>query len=895
MAVSSIGSTKKKWKTTTYLDRSTGKMSTSTTQTIAENNNPAIWRDGNVDQVAIQLENKPQKAGSNSFSSKIASNTSSFAQANNAPVSSNTKPTYWNTYNRGEVSDIGGQSLSTNKDDEITDITQQAAPQQTLFQDSPQIQDEGAWLENKYTEEKNRLQQTELQDINREGQLYDDQKTNEQLSYDRGMEDNKLQEQRALEDTKFNLDQYRTDAMRQREDTLKQRQETLQAMRRTAGALGLNVTSTFYTNYSRTEDKFNRVLDRLATDIFTNETRTEQINSRVTENAKIQGRRLLENYDENNKRIDQDFDYRMRDYKEQAQLEAKTLVEKYGLDDDKLGAKLDELSLQAFNNVMDAYTKYEDAKWVETEKLDESAKRLQELTKGQFDNEKMIADQFMEGAAMMTIQDINALVRDGLIGETTAQALVGKVVQASIDTIDANTLPGVWVQFQDQIIEMINNGSTPTQAIQAVMSSDEFTGVVEEMQKLGVNPYEQRQYDDQHRQSQQNYDLGSYELQMKDLEVQDMLENADGIEWIVAYSENKRGTDRLQCGQLVNDYREKLTGSRAWVGDTFESKAQAIARAGESETPVEWGMFAYSTGQGAPGHVGIVLWVNGDGSIEVLEANAEGNINGAPASVSTYSAEDVSGMLFSQAPTGTADVNSFTDKQKNIMGAMDAKNITKLDQEILKKNWLSESDLYDYKAEQRSGKWTEGLEDYEIKRVNWVMDDMDWDPVTKRLQISQEAYEFADSVEEGENATDNQGLIYAFAKAMDPDSVVREGEYATVQKYAQVWGDKLGMNINRIMNGEEFISEDAKANIVATIKTKYDSVKSSYENLRKNKIKIINDMAWKDIGEEVLPSLVMDSFDSSGGEEAPEIDWFDALRENFDQKYDLNNSALIKK
>lgn len=78
---------------------------------------------------------------------------------------------------------------------------------------------------------------------------------------------------------------------------------------------------------------------------------------------------------------------------------------------------------------------------------------------------------------------------------------------------------------------------------------------------------------------------------------------------------------------------------------------------------------------------------------------------------------------------------------------------------------------------------------------------------------------------------------------MDPDSVVREGEYSTVQKYAQTWGDKLGMDINRVLNGEEFISDQAKKNIVNTIKTKYNSQKNNYENLRKNKIKIIDDIA----------------------------------------------------
>lgn len=42
------------------------------------------------------------------------------------------------------------------------------------------------------------------------------------------------------------------------------------------------------------------------------------------------------------------------------------------------------------------------------------------------------------------------------------------------------------------------------------------------------------------------------------------------------------------------------------------------------------------------------------------------------------------------------------------------------------------------------------------------------------------------------NPTDDQALIYSLAKTLDPGSVVREGEYATVQKYAQSWVDAYG-------------------------------------------------------------------------------------------------------
>ena len=84
----------------------------------------------------------------------------------------------------------------------------------------------------------------------------------------------------------------------------------------------------------------------------------------------------------------------------------------------------------------------------------------------------------------MTITDLNAMVRDGQISEQMAQQTLGQVVQMALDTIDNATADGVGVQFQDQIIEAINNGMTPMQAIQQVMASEEFAPVVAKMQEM---------------------------------------------------------------------------------------------------------------------------------------------------------------------------------------------------------------------------------------------------------------------------------------------------------------------------------------------------------------------------------------------------------------------------
>ena len=196
----------------------------------------------------------------------------------------------------------------------------------------------------------------------------------------------------------------------------------------------------------------------------------------------------------------------------------------------------------------------------------------------------------------------------------------------------------------------------------------------------------------------------------------------------------------------------------------------------------------------------------------------------------------------------------YSESQQNMMRQMDAKNISSTEKTMLKKAWLTEEDVYNYKNSRTSDRRQNGLNDDEIKRVNSMADDFYWTPTAKTFNKIQEAYKFADSIKWWVKATDNQALIYAFAKAMDPDSVVREGEYSTVQKYSQTWWDKLGMDINRVLNGQEFISEKAKNNIVSTIKSKYDATKSQYEQERKTYINRINDYAWNDIWGKVIPS-----------------------------------------
>jgi hypothetical protein len=139
------------------------------------------------------------------------------------------------------------------------------------------------------------------------------------------------------------------------------------------------------------------------------------------------------------------------------------------------------------------------------------------------------------------------------------------------------------------------------------------------------------------------------------------------------------------------------------------------------------------------------------------------------------------------------------------------------------------------------------------RRVNALADQFKADPAVKRATVIGEAVNFVQSLDpNSQSPADDQALIYAFAKAMDPESVVREGEYATVQKYAQSWVQNMGFNAARVLSNSEFLSESARKNMKATIQQKFDASRKSYDNARTEYAKQIDRVTGTNDGVEHL-------------------------------------------
>lgn len=124
-----------------------------------------------------------------------------------------------------------------------------------------------------------------------------------------------------------------------------------------------------------------------------------------------------------------------------------------------------------------------------------------------------------------------------------------------------------------------------------------------------------------------------------------------------------------------------------------------------------------------------------------------------------------------------------------------------------------------------------GIKD-KTPQLDRISQQFDNHPITKKYNILQDAHNFVTALDpKTSNPGDDQGLIYSFAKAMDPDSAVREGEYKTVQKYAQSWLASMGFNAERVLSGTEFLTPEARANLKKTIETKYGQLKNQHKNL----------------------------------------------------------------
>jgi hypothetical protein len=146
-----------------------------------------------------------------------------------------------------------------------------------------------------------------------------------------------------------------------------------------------------------------------------------------------------------------------------------------------------------------------------------------------------------------------------------------------------------------------------------------------------------------------------------------------------------------------------------------------------------------------------------------------------------------------------------------------------------------------------------GLSAKTATAVRGVVGQFKSEPQVTNFVAIQEGRNFAGALsDKTTNPADDQALIYSLAKVLDPGSVVREGEYATAQKYAQSWIKAYGKGVSQAISGTGFLSEDARRNIKNTIESRYQASKKSYDNVYGEYSRQINDLTGKDNGTKFL-------------------------------------------
>jgi hypothetical protein len=104
----------------------------------------------------------------------------------------------------------------------------------------------------------------------------------------------------------------------------------------------------------------------------------------------------------------------------------------------------------------------------------------------------------------------------------------------------------------------------------------------------------------------------------------------------------------------------------------------------------------------------------------------------------------------------------------------------------------------------------------------------------------------------GVTPTDDIQRIYAFARIMDPGSVVREGEYKTVQDYATSLLQRTGLKANRVFNNDGFLTDEARGFLLNTLENRFKASEKSYKNLYDETARRVNLIGNTDKGTDLL-------------------------------------------
>jgi len=117
----------------------------------------------------------------------------------------------------------------------------------------------------------------------------------------------------------------------------------------------------------------------------------------------------------------------------------------------------------------------------------------------------------------------------------------------------------------------------------------------------------------------------------------------------------------------------------------------------------------------------------------------------------------------------------------------------------------------------------------------------------------------------GKNPTDDQARVYAFAKVMDPNSAVKEGEYNTVSEYSQALLQRQGLKARRVFDNKGFLTDEARNFMQKTLEGRLATQKKSYDNVANEYGRRINKITGTNDGKEWITDY-SGGFSDTGGQ-----------------------------
>jgi hypothetical protein len=106
-------------------------------------------------------------------------------------------------------------------------------------------------------------------------------------------------------------------------------------------------------------------------------------------------------------------------------------------------------------------------------------------------------------------------------------------------------------------------------------------------------------------------------------------------------------------------------------------------------------------------------------------------------------------------------------------------------------------------------------------------------PITKRYQAVAPMYDSTKRAVKEKTRAADLSMIYAFAKVMDPDSSVREGEQQLVLN-AGTFGDYLQSMYSKVAHGESQLTDETRKQLIDQVEIRVGALHNEYENTVEN-------------------------------------------------------------